>query len=299
MKEEDGTLTLLRGEGRAIPSWNSEIIPHSVKEHKERLRCSACHAAWSFQDYGFHLMLEERPDYWKWSVNAAQNDPQVQSLLKRNVGTFVELIPPASGPIPHKEWDEWAPPTAKDWLSGEVRPGAWFRGYTARRWSNPPLGLDSRGRISVMRPMYQYVISHVDSEDNLLLDSHVPTTGGGKPALIFNPYEPHTTAKRGRSCHECHGDPKAAGLGEARRGIKNPRLQPVWRPEKGIPKRSFIWDALVDQDGKPLQFSSRPSAGPLDAPTLKRLMNPSKKHKALWSEFIHGRSSGKRGSPSQ
>ena len=44
------------------------------------------------QDYGLHLMLEERADYWKWSPTAAQNDPQVQELLHRNIGTEAELV---------------------------------------------------------------------------------------------------------------------------------------------------------------------------------------------------------------
>jgi hypothetical protein len=134
-------------------------------------------------------------------------------LLSRNVGTFAELVPPAGGSVPEKPETEWELPTTTDWLTGERRAGAWFRGYTDRSWSRPPLGLDHRGKIAVMRPIHQYVVSHVSSDASLLFDRVVPTTGGGYPAIVLNPYGPHTIAAKGRACHECHGSTKAAGLG--------------------------------------------------------------------------------------
>jgi len=284
----DGQMTLLRGEGRPVPRWNPELIPHRVERHAAKVKCAACHAMWSFQDYGFHLMLEERADYWKWAPLAAQNDPQIQELLARNVGTEAELIPPTGRGLPAKPESAWELPVSRDWLTDEDRPGAWFRGYTERRWSNPPLGLDHRGRVSVMRPMFQYVVSHVDEEGNLLLDRVIPTTGGGFPALIFNPYQPHATALKGRPCHGCHGNPKAAGLGEALPGLARPGFRPLWLPEARIPGRSFRWDALVDEQGTALQRSTHPDAGPLDRSTLERLLNPSARHRALWRRYLTG-----------
>ncbi len=287
-RRDNGETILARGKERKVPAWNPESIPHSIKIHREKLKCSACHAAWSFQDYGFHLMVEERADYWKWATTAAQNDPQVQELLKREVGTYAELMPPSGGRIPPRPTDQWDPPVTRDWLSGESRLGAWFRGYTERIWSQPPLGLDHRGKISIMRPMYQYVITHVDADSNLLLDREIPTTGAGHPALIFNPYSPHTIAPKGRACQDCHGSPKAAGLGEGRMGIGKPGFRPVWRAESQIPGRKFLWDALVDEKGNPLQWSSHPSAGPLDPATVKRLLNPSLRQRAEWSKYLSG-----------
>ncbi|MEJ2716571.1 MAG: hypothetical protein P8182_05455 [Deltaproteobacteria bacterium] len=286
LKEPNGKMLLLGGPGRTVPAWNPEIIPHRVAAHQKRLKCSACHAAWSFQDYGLHLMLEERADYWKWAPTAGQNDPQVQELLARYVGTYADPLPPREGPLPYKPISEWKLPTTKDWLSGEERSGAWFRGYTARRWERPPLGLDSEGKISVMRPMFQYVISHVDAKANLLLDRNIPTSGSGRPALIFNPYVPHTTSRVGRNCQECHGNPKAVGLGQGLVGIGKPGFQPVWRPESQIPGHTFRWDALVDLNGNALQWSSHPSAGPLDPATVRRLLHPPPRHRAEWYRYL-------------
>jgi hypothetical protein len=288
VKKPDGVMTLATGGGRTIPKWNAELIPHRVREHRQKLKCSACHAAWSFQDYGLHLMLEERADYWKWAPTAAQNDPQIQELLYRNIGTEAELIPKESGTMPARPEDQWEPPFTRDWLNNELRPGAWFRGFTARRWSRPTLGLDNFGKVSVMRPMYQYIISHVDADQNLLVDRHIPRTGGGFPALINNPYTPHTTARFGKSCHDCHGNPKALGLGEGFMGIEKPEFHNIWRPEEKVPGHSFVWDALVNQNGEPLQFSSHPGAGPLDAKTLNALLKPSTRHRAMWYRYLKG-----------
>lgn len=286
LKHDNGSMTLLRGEGRPVPAMNLESVPHRMEAHKKSLRCSACHSAWSFQDYGFHVMLEERADYWKWALTQGQNDPQAQELLSRNVGTYAEVLPPQGGAEPPKPEEKWDLPEPPDWLDGEKRSGAWFQAYTERKWSKPPLGFDSKGRVSIMRPMKQYVISHVDKDGNVLMDSHVPVTGEGYPALIFNPYEPHTISAKGRTCHECHGDPKAAGLGEGLRGIEKPGFHPLSMPETKISEHSFIWDALTDEKGTPLQFSTHPGAGPLDAATIKRLLNPSNRHKAEFYKYL-------------
>ncbi len=288
IKKANGVITLGKGGSRIVPKWNPDLIPHSVNEHRKKLRCSACHAAWSFQDYGLHLMLEERPDYWKWAPTAAQNDPQVQELLHRNIGTEAELISPIDGAAPARPQDQWEPPVTRDWLTGEIRKGAWFRGFTARRWSRPTLGLDSRGKVSIMRPMFQYVISHVDADENLLVDRHIPRTAAGFPALIFNPYTPHTTARFGRACHDCHGNPKAAGLGEGLMGIEKEEFNSIWIPEQKVPGHSFLWDALVNQNGEPLQFSSHPGSGPFDANTLNAFLKPSARHRAMWYRYLNG-----------
>lgn len=281
----DGQLRLLKDD-RIVPRWDSEITPHKVESHRGHLECSACHAAWSFQDYGFHLMLEERSDYWKWAPTAGQNDPQVQEILMNTVGTSADLLPQASGSIPPLPQEQWPLPKTKDWLDGMKKAGAWFRGFSYRRWANPPLGRNAKGMISVMRPMYQYVVSHVDADDNLLVDRWVPRTGSGELALIFNPYVPHTTASRGRACHDCHGSPKAAGLGEGLLGLDPNVFVPLTIAETRVPGVSVRWDAMLSLQGDILQRSSTPGAGPLDYATMRKLLNPSPQHKAAWHRYL-------------
>lgn len=285
MRDPLGSFRLLRGD-RVIPNWNPDSIPHSVPSHRNRLRCSSCHAAWSFQDYGLHVMLEERPDYWKWAPTAAQNDPQVQEILMNTVGTFVEILPPSNGVKPPVPEDKWLPPFTKDWLSGEKTKGAWFRGFTYRRWSNPPLGIDGKGLVSVMRPKYQYVVSHVDSDENLLLDRWIPRTADGNQAFLWNPYAPHTISDRPRMCHDCHGSYKAAGLGEGLLDINRRMFVPILGPENKLPGIPGRWDAMLDLSGDVLQGSGVPGAGPLDYGTMRRLLEPSPLHKAVWSKYL-------------
>jgi hypothetical protein len=229
-------------------------------------------------------MLEERAAYWEWATLSAQNDPQVQKLLYENIGTYADLIPPRKPAKPYKPHREWKPPESMDWLTGEIRPGIWFRSLTARRWEIPPLGVDSRKMVSIMRPMYQYVVTHVDKEGNLLLSSEVPTSGNANPALIFNPYSPHTISPNGRPCNQCHGNTKAVGLGRGMMGMAKPRPALLWRPEPKLGSKKVRWDALIDKSYNPIQFSAHPEAGPLNKGAVSRLMRPSMRHKALWSQ---------------
>lgn len=287
-KGADGSFLMGPAPSRVVPKRDGSITPHRIPAHNAKVRCSACHAAWSFQDYGFHLMLEKRADYWKWAPLSGQNDPQVQEILRKNVGTYADLVPPQGGPIPAKAYEDWEPPRTRDWLNGELRPGAWFRGFTIRRWADPPLGRDSGRRVTIMRPIYQYVISYVDEDASLILDRIIPSTGSGDPALIVNPYAPHTIARAGRSCHECHGNPKAVGLGFGVIGNTDGKFHPVMKAENEIPGHSFRWDAVVTKDGKPLQHSTHPDAGPLKPETVKKLLNPSKQHRIEWYHYLRG-----------
>ncbi len=287
-KDEFGNFIMMtRKKARTIPKWKPETVSHKIMAHRELLTCSSCHAAWSFQDYGLNLMLDERNEYWKWSINSSQNDPQVQGLLEKYVGDFAQLIPPKGGrrdPIPEEEWQN---PRSFDWLSNISRIGIWYRGWTLRRWSNPPLGLNSQGKVCVLRPMHQYVISYIDKNGYLILDSYLPTTGSNLPSLIVNPYTPHATTKMARRCQDCHGSFKAAGMGEAVKGIEKPTISPLIRQEDQVSNMLFRWDAFVDDKGNPLQFSVyAPPAGPLNRKLLKGLLNPSMEHKIEWSKYL-------------
>ncbi|MGC8603442.1 MAG: hypothetical protein ACP5VS_07130 [Desulfomonilaceae bacterium] len=288
MKTTQGELVLKHRPDKKIPRQRLDIIPHRVAEHRKTLSCAACHAGWSFQDYGSHLMLDERAEYWMWSINSAYNDPQTQELLRKFVGDYAELVPRTDGIKPALAEKDWALPQTKDWLNGQIRPGAWFGGFTIRRWSGPPLGLDSRGKVTIMRPMRQYEISWVKADGTVVLDSVIPTTGAGKPALMMEPYSPHTIQKRGRQCHNCHGDPKAVGLGYATLGNKTFTVQPILSPERKKSGVSFRWDALLNEDGTPLQSSSYPGAGPLDPELFKKLLFPGFRFRSIWSQYLSG-----------
>ncbi|MGC8660712.1 MAG: hypothetical protein ACP5U1_16735, partial [Desulfomonilaceae bacterium] len=136
--------------------------------------------------------------------------------------------------------------------------------------------------------MRQYAISWVKTDGTVILDSVIPTTGSGRPALIMDPYTPHTIQLTGRPCHSCHGNPKAIGLGQALIGNAEFSVQPILSPENGLSGHTVRWDALLNEKGEPLQCSSMSGAGPLTPELFRKLMFPGKEFRLMWSEYLSG-----------
>jgi hypothetical protein len=180
----------------ALKMFSARSAGHRNSAHA-RLRCSACHAQWSYQDYGLSVIREDRAQGFKWYHLVTQGDPSVERVLRAHLDN------------PDKMY-----PVSRDWISGEERPGVWCAGWRFRRWEYMPLGLDHQGRYTIMRPLYQYLISYVDRLGNTPLDSTVPLRGdkSGK-GWAFMPYVPHTISPIGRRCEGCHANRTAVGLG--------------------------------------------------------------------------------------
>ena len=179
-----------------IPQFSPQSPGHDIPAHA-RVRCSACHAQWSYQDYGLSVIREDVIADYKWYGRTAQGDPDLEALLE----TYV-LNPDTVYPL------------SKDWISGLPGPGIWSVGWRFRRWEFMPLGMDHQGRITLLRPRYQYQVSYVDRLANVALDSVTPTRGDQtQQGWAFMPYVPHTVAPSGRACRSCHQNPVAAGVG--------------------------------------------------------------------------------------
>ncbi|MCF8144734.1 MAG: hypothetical protein K9N21_12525 [Deltaproteobacteria bacterium] len=197
-KEPSGHLFISKSHGREhrLPSFRPDSTGHRIEAHS-RVRCSACHAQWSFQDYGLSVIREDRIHDYKWRDLSNQGDPRLQKKLKAY----------AEGP-------DTAYPTSVDYLSDSEREGIWSVGWRFRRWEPMPLGVDHADTYAVLRPLYQYLISHVDRWGNVRLDSVAPQRGDGSgKGWAFMPHVPHTTAPFGRACTACHMNRTAAGLG--------------------------------------------------------------------------------------
>ena len=173
----------------APPFAAAQTIAHRADLHR-RLRCSACHSRWGFQDYGLHVLRSDIPDYYHREELTLQGDMRTTRFLRRNLS---------------RPMREWQVPALADGITGDTLRGMWYRGFTFRRWENPPLGWDAAGRVAVLRP-YQYVVSTIGADTLVWLDSD-------STRWAFNPYEPHSTC-RARDCEGCHLNPKAVGLGE-------------------------------------------------------------------------------------
>jgi hypothetical protein len=248
-------------------------VDHRIAEHLTNMTCHSCHAAWSFRDYGLHLFREDVPRYEKWRALWAQNDPQAQNLLAENLAL---------------DTDQWAVPRTRDYLSNEVRTGAWFSGWSLRRWEGRILGRGGDGRVRVFRPQYQYVVTWVDRQGRVRWNGRIPETRGRMPGLIMNPYAPHTIRKRVVRCEGCHLNPEAVGLGSPEFVEEGGRMTavPLAAADGNPPGADFPLFRMVDLEGEILQPSTHPGARPFNGREIRRLLAASKIYRRIRLEDL-------------
>ncbi len=139
-----------------------------------KARCSTCHALWSFQDKGWHLMLQEDPDWDDWSEFLVQGSSEIETLVREYLKTGR------------------ATPEMTDKFTGHSRPGVWFLGFSERRFEDLPLGFDSQGKLAVVRPILDLHLSYVTADGEVLFDDYVPLAIRQSPERAYVPYVPHT-----------------------------------------------------------------------------------------------------------
>jgi hypothetical protein len=218
-----------QGEMLGLSLFKADSLAHDPKTHA-RLRCSACHGQWFFGDYG--LSVTRRDDL---RTNGPESGfPEMKGFLRPSQVDVVAEVP---------------------------LEGVWFCAWRFRRWETAPLGVDGNGRISVLRPKYQYLVSYVDGLGNTVLDSVVPRRGDGQgPGWAFSAYIPHTTAPSGRPCHACHENPLAAGEG-------------------------LSLGATVDLDLFKVPVAAMPGERPLSTAEREKLMHPGPKYRIRFAVF--------------
>jgi len=184
------------GQEHALKPFSKKTPSHNPEWHS-RVRCSACHAQWSYQDYGMSVIRQDAGDLSRWRRLTVQGDPYLEKTLESHSKS------PRQGPL-----------VSKDWLTGKPKPGIWLVGWRFRRWEFMPLGLDQNNKYAILRPLYQYMISYIDRWEGVVLDSVIPERGDGTgKGWAFMPYVPHTISPTGRKCDACHLNKTAAGLG--------------------------------------------------------------------------------------
>lgn len=251
-----------------------EPLNHRIPGHLDKMECAACHAAWTYQDLGLHLVRLDAADYDPWTWLTRQGDPQAADILEGNLD---------------KPREQWSPPTAFDWLTGRSKIGMWLGGYSMRRWEGRILGVDSRGRISPMRPQYQYWVSRVDSNGKTLMDSVIPRSGSGKPALVWNPYVPHTIRPQTADCWDCHGSTRTLGLGQTILRAKDGKQVGIGRSREDGLGIDFDLDRLTDEQGNPLQVTSHDGVRFLSAEQLARMSARNPLYIKYLLEFFRGK----------
>jgi hypothetical protein len=155
----------------------------------------------------------------------------------------------------------------RDWITGDESMGRWKEARSYLRFLKPALGLRDGATIYPISPC-QVFGSVFDEEDKY--QSHMSFR-----VFTVSAFDPHTTSKRSRECLECHGDPKALGIGE---GILHPMgetwvFRPTYDSESSSLGVSFPLDGFVSINGAPLQSLSLEGTRPFNKKEIDRIFS--------------------------
>ncbi|PIE68693.1 MAG: amino acid ABC transporter substrate-binding protein [Deltaproteobacteria bacterium] len=151
-----------------------------------------------------------------------------------------------------------------DKLALKETPGWWEEGRSYIRYEKPMLAVWGE-EVVIVTPGCQDVVTLVDEQGEI---------AGGFNRFTMAAINPHTTQAKGRSCKECHADPKTIGLGEGVVYKKDGRwhFDPVDRGVDTLEGRTVGLDNFVDIDGNPLQLGSRENLRPFTGEELRRIL---------------------------
>lgn len=175
VEKRDG-LFILRGRNgkdHPIPLLNHPA--HAGQTGK--ISCQACHAQWTFNDFGKHFLRSDTDDFEEWANLSVQGNWEIEKVIDNNVDFDNPELPAQM----------------TDKLTGEPEIGLWHKGFTMRRWETPILGRDDKGVITTVRPILDYFLSWVDEEGAVQFDSVQSTAAH----MGMRPYVPHTTGPAG------------------------------------------------------------------------------------------------------
>jgi len=163
-----------------------------------------------------------------------------------------------------------------DSMLGRRTEGGWQETRDYYRFAKPSLGINARGKISIMVPGCQVIYTELDTNNRPLPGSYKkvfkgPGLGHG---IISTPLSPHSIRAEVRPCRDCHADPKTLGIGQgffyAGDIWEENTFTPLLNPD--INPLGFAWESMVDAQGRPLAATTHTGARPLNAEELKRLL---------------------------
>ena len=156
---------------------SQKVIDHRISAHLEKMECSACHSAWTPQEYGtFYLRFSQSPSQDEYPVRGNQGSAG-NSRRGGNAGGA----------------------------------GNYVKSAYLRKQDAPPLGVNARGKVSPIRPEFLLYFSDIrndrpvggwssgresDSMENRLL------------AAEWRAFFPHTVRRGTVMCEGCHDNPR-------------------------------------------------------------------------------------------
>ncbi len=264
-KEEvmgDGKIYLFEHEQVKIKCVNCHKKPHKIKDYHKSLKCYSCHSIWGAQDYGMHVVREDYEGYFRWKDFKNTNVPDTQKILNKALGIYGDLAKLTDNPNDLKF--KKVPPKITDYIDGKKKLGVWYILWTYRRWENPVLGIDSNGKITPVRPEYQFYVTWIDKNMNVKVNSK-------KMRFGWAPYFPHTITKYGRSCYSCHFNLKSLGLGYGMI-VDGKKVVNMYNLKEDGFKIDFPLEKIISVNGKILQDFIFPNTSPLKIHTIKKML---------------------------
>jgi hypothetical protein len=154
--------------------------------------------------------------------------------------------------------------THLDKLTLEKTTGWWEEGRSYIRYEKPMLGVWG-DKIVIVTPGCQDVVTLINKKGEI---------SGGFNRFTMAAINPHTTQAKGRSCKDCHAEPKTVGLGEGTVTKKNGKWE-FFPNDQGVDTasgRTVGLDTFVTIEGKPLQHGSRKDLRPFNKDELQRIL---------------------------
>ena len=221
---------------------------HQILGHMKNTECSACHARWSANEWGMHVIREDKmnPKQWQdWSLS----DPTLQQRIQ-GFDSNKALTQQPSGML---NWNSAV--ATPNGPKGTWTKGIWSHVFSETGWSSLILGKNKRKRYTIMKPRYQYFLTHLSNDEGRpTLRAKVPMSRNGKPGWVMTPHTPHTTRSTTRPCESCHESTLAAGLGESTlKYVEDgkPFLKELKRTNRILPQ--FQIKQMVSRNGWSLQ----------------------------------------------
>lgn len=182
---------------------------HQILGHMQDTECSACHARWSANEWGMHVIREDeinRQQWQDWSLS----DPTLQQQL----WGFESNQTLTQQPMGMLNWNSAF--TTSNGPKGSWTKGIWSHVFSETDWNSLILGKNKRKRYTIMKPRYQYFLTNLAKEDGQsTLRAKVPMMPSGKPGWVMTPHTPHTIRTTTRPCESCHENTLTTGLGES------------------------------------------------------------------------------------
>jgi len=172
-KNETFLLHSKTGKTHVIP-----LISHAAHfDQIDNIGCQACHAQWTYGDFGKHFLRSDLDDFDPWYLLSTQGNSELEIIVTNNADFEKPELPPVMS----------------DKITGSVQPGIWYKGFTMRRWEKVLLGRDTDGSITTVRPILDFSLSWIDEDEEIRFDSVLPSSN---PQGLL-PYTPHTTGPAG------------------------------------------------------------------------------------------------------